>query len=65
MFIIKINYISGFDYVKSEKTFFEEVKTTGDISDGSSSYSKLKSKRPTLWAGLKSKWRGHSHHFQR
>ncbi|XP_060843858.1 uncharacterized protein LOC132923888 isoform X2 [Rhopalosiphum padi] len=55
-----------FDYVKSDKTFFEEVKTSVEASDESSACNKPKNKRPTLLGGYKNLWRGaNSHHFQR
>lgn len=54
----------GFDY-KPDKPFYEEPKTSADLSDGSSSCTKPKNKRPTLLGGIKNTWRGHSHHFQR
>lgn len=55
----------AFDYDKSNKTFYEEVKMPADLSDESSSYTKVKNKRPTLMSSLRTTWRGQSHHFQR
>ncbi|XP_022166318.1 uncharacterized protein LOC111030904 isoform X11 [Myzus persicae] len=52
-----------FDYIKSEKPFFEDVKT--EVSDESSACIKPKNKRPTLLGSYKNTWRGHTHHFQR
>ncbi|XP_016664585.1 uncharacterized protein LOC100162345 isoform X2 [Acyrthosiphon pisum] len=54
-----------FDYVKSDKTFFEDVKTSVEVSDESSACIKPKNKRPTLLGSYKNTWRGHTHHFQR
>ncbi|XP_060856358.1 uncharacterized protein LOC132934096 isoform X2 [Metopolophium dirhodum] len=54
-----------FDYVKSDKTFFDDVKTSVEVSDESSACIKPKNKRPTLLGGYKNTWRGHTHHFQR
>uniref|UniRef100_A0A2H8TIU5 Histone deacetylase complex subunit SAP130 n=1 Tax=Melanaphis sacchari TaxID=742174 RepID=A0A2H8TIU5_9HEMI len=55
-----------FDYVKSDKTFFEENKTPAEVSDESSACVKPKNKRPTLLGSYKNTWRGgNSHHFQR
>lgn len=76
LFLKKENYINlckannndtilAFDYGKSNKTFYEEVKMPADLSDESSSYTKVKNKRPTLMSSLRTTWRGQSHHFQK
>ncbi|XP_050061326.1 uncharacterized protein LOC114124185 isoform X7 [Aphis gossypii] len=53
-----------FDYVKSEKPFFEDVKPSVEVSDESSA--KPKNKRPSLLAGYKNTWRAfQTHHFHR
>lgn len=57
-------YILEFDYVKSEKPFFEDVKPSVEVSDESSA--KPKNKRPSLLAGYKNTWRAfQTHHFHR
>uniref|UniRef100_A0A2S2R274 Histone deacetylase complex subunit n=1 Tax=Sipha flava TaxID=143950 RepID=A0A2S2R274_9HEMI len=55
----------GFDFVKSDKNFYEEVKPSVNVNDENSSLP-IKNKRPTLLAGYKNPLKGqHSHHFQR
>ncbi|XP_050530705.1 uncharacterized protein LOC126899666 isoform X2 [Daktulosphaira vitifoliae] len=58
------DFDNGFDYVKADKTYFEDGKISTDLSDGSSTYNPT-NKRPTLLGRLKNSWRGQSHHFQK
>ncbi|KAL5238783.1 hypothetical protein ACI65C_006193 [Semiaphis heraclei] len=59
------DFSDRFDYIKSEKSFFEDIKPSVDINNEGLACIKPKNKRPTLLGNYKNTWRGHTHHFQR